>query len=109
METTYGIINLTPHEVNIRNEKGEEIKSFPSEGVVRLSTKVEKLRPLYGIPITKTVFGFPEGLPRYQPGRYYIVSQLVKSALPGRGDLLVPAELVRNDKGQIIGCRSLGY
>jgi hypothetical protein len=39
---------------------------------------------------------------------YYIVSQLVKSALPNRCDLLVPAEVQRDEKGNIIGCRSLG-
>jgi hypothetical protein len=42
------------------------------------------------------------------PSRYYIVSQLVKSALPSRNDLLVPAEVVRDASGNIIGCRSLG-
>jgi len=39
---------------------------------------------------------------------YYIVSQLVKSALSGRADLLVPAEVVRDSSGNIIGCQSLG-
>lgn len=42
------------------------------------------------------------------PAIYYIVSQLVKSALPDREDLLVPAEVVRDEQGHIIGCRSLG-
>ena len=42
------------------------------------------------------------------PSTYYIVSQLIKSALPKRVDLLVPAEVVRDDNGNIIGCRSLG-
>jgi hypothetical protein len=37
---------------------------------------------------------------------YYIVSFMVKSASPGRKDLLVPNELVRNEKGIIIGCKS---
>jgi hypothetical protein len=39
---------------------------------------------------------------------YYLVSQLVKSALPSRKDLLVPAEIVRDKDGNIIGCRSFG-
>jgi hypothetical protein len=43
-----------------------------------------------------------------RPATYYIVSQLVKSALPHRFDLLVPAEIVRNSAGIIIGCKSLG-
>ena len=40
---------------------------------------------------------------------FYIVSQLVKSALPNRSDLLVPAEMVRDEKGAILGCKSLGF
>jgi len=43
-----------------------------------------------------------------EPDVYYIVSQLVKSALPDRDDLLVPAEVVRDETGRIVGCRSLG-
>lgn len=39
---------------------------------------------------------------------YYLVSQLVKSALPSRKDLLAPDEVVRDEKGNIIGCRSFG-
>lgn len=42
------------------------------------------------------------------PKAYYIVSQLVKNALPHRRDLIVPAEVVRDDTGNIIGCRSFG-
>ena len=43
-----------------------------------------------------------------EPLVYYIVSQIVKSALPNRADLLVPAEVVRDNAGNIIGCKSLG-
>ena len=61
-----------------------------------------------GIRTSYTVFGEPEGLPDFKDGVFYVVSQLVKSALPNRKDLLVPAEVVRDEKGQIIGCKSLG-
>ena len=42
------------------------------------------------------------------PTTYYIVSQLVKNALFSRKDLLVPAEVVRDEQGVILGCKSLG-
>jgi hypothetical protein len=42
------------------------------------------------------------------PNTYYIVSQIIKNALPHRDDLLVPADVVRDDRGNIIGCKSLG-
>ena len=42
------------------------------------------------------------------PLTYYIVSQIIKSRFPEREDLLVPAEMQRDNDGNIIGCRSLG-
>lgn len=53
------------------------------------------------------MFGEVEGLPKYREDVYYIVSRLVKSALPDRKDLLCPGQQVRNETGQVIGCKSL--
>jgi hypothetical protein len=103
------IINATPHPVHI--VAGDSVvKTIPPSGVViRLkATTVDSGVRVDGVPITKTVFGQPEGLPTYEAGTYYIVSQLVKTALPDRADLLVPAEVVRDTNGNIVGCRSLG-
>lgn len=103
------IINMTPHSVIILNENNEILKSIPASGnTIRLSAKIENVDNINDINISKTVFGEPVGLPKYQEGTFYIVSQLVKSALPQRTDLLVPAEVVRDTNGNIIGCRSLG-
>ena len=103
------IINKTPHDVNIVNEKNEVVKTLPkTEGQIRLSVKTEMTDPIDGIRTSYTVFGEPEGLPNFEEGVFYVVSQLVKSALPNRKDLLVPAEVVRDEKGQIVGCKSLG-
>lgn len=60
-----------------------------------------------GIPLTRTVYGKAEGLSDYKEGTFYIVSQLVKNALPQRKDLLVPTNVVRNKAGNIVGCESL--
>lgn len=100
------IINLTPHDINVH--VNGNVKVYKSEGIVRLKTEIRYMGDIDGIRITATVFGNPEGLPDFEDGTYYIVSQLVKSALPDRGDLLVPAELIRNEQGVIIGCNSLG-
>lgn len=102
------IKNYTPHPVNICNDAGEVIKVFQPEGLVRLTAVTEFYGEIDGIPITNTKFGKPEGLPEYQNGVYYIVSQIVKSSLSYRYDLLVPAELIRDEKGNVIGCKSLG-
>lgn len=54
------------------------------------------------------LFWEPVGLPEPKLGTCYIVSQLVKNALPERDNLVVPAKVVRNAAGNIIGCKSLG-
>lgn len=102
------IKNFTPHPVAICDSHGTITASLPSEGLIRLKATTVADEPINGFPTSRTVFGEPEGLPPYEEGTYYIVSQLVKSALPERADLLVPAEVVRDEGGNIIGCRSLG-
>ena len=102
------IKNLTPHPVNICNNAGDIVRVFQSEGLVRLKATTVVAGEIDGIPVTKTEFGQVEGLPEFQEGVFIVVSQLVKNALPSRFDLLVPAEVVRDEKGNIIGCKSLG-
>lgn len=100
---------MTPHPVHILGDDNVIAVSPASGKQIRLkSSTVDAGFSVDGIRITKTVFGEPEGLPEYELGVFYIVSQLVKNALPEREDLLVPAEIVRDMDGNIIGCKSLG-
>lgn len=101
------IKNMTPHDINIVGLDGAVKKTYPSDGLIRLSTKTVEVGEEDGVRLTRTVFGEPEGLPKQEAGTYLIVSQLVKSALQ-RADLVVPAEMVRDENGRIVGCRSLG-
>ena len=48
-----------------------------------------------------------EGLPEPKKDTYYVVSALVAGACKNRDDLVVPNDIVRDEKGRIIGCRSL--
>ena len=57
--------------------------------------------------MVRTCYGAVVGLPEEQDGVLYIVSGLVRAALPDRKDLASPAKLVRNDKGEIVGCEAL--
>ncbi len=103
------VINKTPHDVHIVDENNNLVKTYERGDQIRLAVKTVRLEPLQdGTPVSQNEFGEPEGLPDYKPGVYYIVSQVVKNALYERVDLLVPAELVRDAKGNIIGCKSLG-
>lgn len=103
------IINKTPHDVVILAINGDEIKRFRPVGpTLRLNVEIKKVDMLGRIPITKTRWKEVQGLPIYDEDVYYIVSQLIKAFLPHRKDLLIPAEIVRDEKRRILGCRSLG-
>jgi hypothetical protein len=102
------IVNFTPHPITIVDGMNKVIRTIESSGLIRLAAKTVSDGNIDGVPTSKTVFGEPEGLPDFVDGTFIIVSQLVKSALPKRADLLVPAEVVRDEKGNIIGCKSLG-
>lgn len=101
------IVNMTPHAVNILHENGRETV-FESAGQIRLTSQTVRDADIAGIPTSRTKFGEAVGLPPQTDNVFFIVSQLVKSALPERTDLLVPAEVVRDESGRIVGCRSLG-
>jgi hypothetical protein len=99
------IVNLTPHAIIILG--AEEITFTPSGNVARVETQTENVGVIDDAPIVRTQYGQVSGLPAAEHGTYYIVSAIVRAALPARGDLLVPSGLVRDDAGRVIGCRAL--
>ena len=110
--TTTQIVNLTPHAVNIVGDNNSVITTIPASGdVARCSQTIDIVGSIttnsVSIPISSSSYGEVVDLPDPKSGYYYIVSRLVMSACPARQDLLCPNDLVRNDAGQVIGCRSL--
>mgnify|MGYP001598752857 FL=1 len=80
------------------------------QGVVPLEQASERLLardPLAGIPLFVTVGGDVTGLPEPVAGTIYIVSLLVRQAVPHRLDVLSPGQLVRDSAGQPVGCIGL--
>ena len=100
-------INCTPHAVTVMNDNNEVILSLPKSGLIpRLSQTTQLRYILRNIPITETVFGQTVDLPNPEPYTFLIVSRLVLEANKDREDLLVPNDIVRDESGNIIGCRS---
>lgn len=60
------------------------------------------------VPVNKVVYGDVD-LPDPQAGVFYIVSALVAQAAPDRPDLLIVDDTVRNDAGQVIGCKAFAH
>lgn len=103
------IVNLTPHAINFVDQEGNAVLSVePSGNLARVSSRITTVDSIDGIPVTETVFGEVEGLPAEQDGVIYLVSAIVAARCPNRTDVFIPSESVRDDKGRIIGCKSLG-
>lgn len=108
------LVNLTPHDITLINRNNNEnTLVIPASGVIaRLSSKtvVTDMVTIDGfyVDLTETRYGEIENLPDPEDGTIYIVSSLVAGQCPDRSDVRIPNESVRNDKGQIVGCYSLG-
>lgn len=61
------------------------------------------------VPCCGVTFGAIEGLPEPQEDTIYIVSAIVANAgrAQGRTDLAVPARMVRDEAGHVLGCLAL--
>lgn len=100
------IVNTTPHNVNICDDNGDVINTFPkSPFPIRLSMTSNNVGDLDGIPLMNVSYGDTD-LPSVQNNVFYIVSALLKQSFPDRQDLLVPHDIVRDNDGNIIGCKS---
>ena len=106
------LVNLTPHEVNVHLPAGR-VLTIPASGqVARVATTATDAGEIWvgrnnSVPMITQEFGEVVNLPAPKDGNFFIVSALVRAACPNRYDLGSPADLVRNDAGQIIGCKAL--
>ena len=99
------LVNLTPHTLNIVKQDGTVLDLAPSGKVARVTTTSVVVGEIDGIEIRKTDFGQVVDLPD-SDGSVFVVSRLVLQA-SGRDDLVAPGDLVRDDKGQPVGCKGL--
>jgi hypothetical protein len=102
------IVNLTPHAVRIVTAAGDVVVP-PSGNVARVSQEFVKAGELGGVRIVVGSYGSVEGLPEYDVGtkKIYLVSAMVRSAVPRRRDVASPADFIRDEQGRIVACRAL--
>lgn len=102
------IINLTPHTLTIYNADGEHVLTVPPSGTVaRVAVRRIETGVINGVPLYATQYGAPEGLPEPLPGVIYVVSGMMRAAVPERTDVWQPGELRRDENGQVVGCVGL--
>lgn len=96
--------NLTPHAIHWHREKG--IETIPASGIIPRCSVVEE-KTLHDWLVSPKL-GEVQNLPAQEAGKWLVVSRIVAEACPQRADLIFPHDLVRDDKGNIIGCRKFG-
>ena len=101
------LVNLTPHAITLLEAGCDYRVLAPSGQVARCSTSSVQVGVFDDVPLFRTVGGAVTGLPDPQSDTMYIVSALVRLAVPDRTDVASPGELVRNADGQPIGCHGL--
>ncbi len=107
------VINLTPHDVTVMPPSNAEVVNFPASGhFARVRESIgEEVWLDAGIgrvPLQKLTYGEQvDDLPDPSPGVLYLVSRLTALSVR-RDDLIFPQGELRDDNGQIIGCRGLG-
>ena len=108
-----GIINLTPHPLNIVDSQGE-LRSFPkpdAEVVLpRVAQTTVEAGQVDGITEYISSYGEPQNIP-FNDGNVYVVSRLVISACieheVDHSHLRSPGRLLRDEDGKIIGAEGL--
>jgi hypothetical protein len=116
--------NLTPHEVVLRDHDDRPVTLAP-EGIVPRREVVRRdggllvvagtdhddwaptMAPDATLHVSVEALGPVTGLPDPVPGVALIVSRLVAEAVPDRGDVFAPGELIRDSTGRIIAARGL--
>ena len=95
------IRNLTPHEIKILN------KEIPSSGIARVSQILTFADTFDGVDLMIAQYENVVDLPDPQDNTLFIVSAMVRNACADRFDLASPGDLIRDDSGNIIGCKNL--
>jgi hypothetical protein len=102
------IVNLTPHDIHICDADGRIVRTIHRSGnQARCAVSSVEVGQVDGIPLVTTQFGEVSGLPEPQSSMLYLVSLLVRQAVPHRLDVVSPGDMVRDGNGQIVGCKNL--
>lgn len=105
-------INLTPHNLNVRNAEGVMITVAPSGKVARVAVRRVKMYEISGVIIWGKEMGGLVGLEGLEdaPENVLITSLAAKAAVKAAfpAALVVsPGDLLRDENGQPVGCDGL--
>lgn len=112
------LINLTPHAVVVTNNLGGSapVSFAPSGMVARVAMhNLEKRQwnvsnevgTAANIKFVIDEMGEVLDLPGPMKNTGFIVSAMVRAAVPHRNDVYSPGDLVRDEAGRVVGCQNL--
>ena len=104
---TAQLVNLTPHNLDVRGVDGTTTQIPPSGKVARIEVQDTEVCIINGILVSRSVRGEVQDLPAPKNGVFYIVSLAVRDAVRDRQDVLSPGNLLRGPDGQPTGCDGL--
>ena len=117
------IHNMTPHDITIIVDGVSVV--FHSEGIIRAAQHDEQVNEVvtdlkigeagntgFTIPVFKSTFGAPEGVPEeIDPNGIYVVSMLAYQSLKTNGHNMdkyyIVSGTIRDEQGRIVGCKGL--
>lgn len=107
----YKIVNCTPHPVCVIANGTAKTLFPPSGRVPRITETAYEWKPLamdwsFQTVVVERHAAEVSDLPDPEDGTWFVVSRMVFDAATDRSDLLVPHDVVRDEDGRIIGCRS---
>lgn len=104
------IINLTPHSINFLDADNNPILTVePSGTIARVKQTRTLCGTIAGIPVNQCAYGTVQGLPEPAKETIYIVSAITAQACPGRQDVYIVDDSVRNEDGRVVGARALAH
>jgi hypothetical protein len=95
-------INCTTHRVQLMRKGMPDLVLPPATTPAKV--RMVKVGSFKGVDIMQRSEEV-EGLPDKQLNTFYLVSRIVKDAVPDRMDVVVPTDLVRDSKGTVIGAK----
>jgi len=101
------LVNKTPHDVVLYDDCDEVFLTIPAaENPLRLVEKREKVGQINGFDLNKVTFEIDKNTPLPYPDEntYFIVSRVIAETFK-RPDFIIPDQAVRNESGQVIGCK----
>jgi len=102
------IVNLTPHMIVLVSDEDIVTHRFEPSGVTARCAVVSTAAGAHdGAPLATARYGAVVGLPDPVKGTIFVVSALVRAAVPSRVDVASPGDLARDAVGVVVGCRSL--